>query len=328
MKALTFDSFGSPEVLVFKDVPFPVLKNNEVLVKMEFIGLNFADIYRRKGNYHLKGSPPFIAGYEGSGHIVDCNGHSEYSLGAPICFADVPFANAEYVAVPTDHIIPIPNQISLPQACTILLQGLTAQYLSEDSHKVKENEVILIHAAAGGVGQLLTQICKSKKATVIGLSTSQNKLKRIVDQGADYAILLDENWTENIKEITRNEWVDVVYDSIGNTLQDSFSVTKTCGKVVFYGMSGGNPPPVDPRMLMDSSKTLVGGDLWSYLTSKEERIKRSTRLFEWLKSGIIKPTEPTILNLADGKLAHQLLESGNSTGKILLQVTNHTEYIR
>jgi NADPH2:quinone reductase len=152
MKALTFSKFGKPEVLEYLEVSSPEIKENEVLVKMKAIGLNYADIYRRKGNYHLKGTPPFIAGYEGAGVVFKSNS-SRYSIGERVAFADVPFANAEFVVVPEDHIIPIPEQIDFQLAASVLLQGLTAHYLSINSFKVQANHIVLIHAAAGGVGQ-------------------------------------------------------------------------------------------------------------------------------------------------------------------------------
>ncbi len=317
MKALTFSSFGNSDVLEYRDVPDPTLQVNEVLVEMKAIGLNFADIYRRKGNYHLKGEPPFIAGYEGAGVVVNANGNNEFKVGDRIGFADVPFSNAEYVAVPVSHAIPLPSAIDEATAASILLQGLTAHYLATDSHQTKKGEVVLVHACAGGVGQLLTQISKLLGAKVIGLTSSNDKAAIALAQGADQVFLYNEDWKEKVLQDCPGG-VDVVYDSIGSTLQDSFAVAKTCGQVVFYGMAGGDPTFVDPRMLMDSSKTLTGGDLWSYLTSKEERIKRANQLFAWISSKQIHVAAPTIFSLADGKAAHDFLESRKSTGKIIL----------
>jgi NADPH:quinone reductase len=317
MKALAFSIFGTPDVLEYIDIPIPELKVNEVLVKMKAIGLNYADIYRRKGNYHLKGNPPYIAGYEGSGIIVKSNS-LKYKIGERIAFADVPFANAEYVVALESHIIPIPENISYSLAASVLLQGLTAHYLSFDSHKVLPNEIILIHAASGGVGQILTQICKLKGAKVIGLTRNEYKIETILKSNADYAITLDKDWKSKVMGITINRGVDVVYDSVGSTLLDSFEVTKNCGHIVFYGMSGGDPKPIDPRMLMDTSKTLTGGDLWSYLTSEEERKKRAKQLFDWIINGDIKIKQPVNFKLSEGRKAHEYLENGQSSSKILL----------
>lgn len=316
MKALCFNSFGGPEVLYYGEVPEPVIGENELLIKNKAIGLNFADIYRRKGKYHLTGKAPFIAGYEGAGEVVRV-GHNitDIQIGDRIGFADVPLANAEFVAVPYEKAIPLPDHISFEMAAASLLQGLTAQYLISDSYTVKSGDTVLIHAAAGGVGQLLVQLCKHSGAKVIGLTSSEEKRQTVLNAGADEALLYTDDWKKHLKEQSK---VDVVFESIGSTLMDSFEVTKVSGTVVFYGFSGGNPPLIDPRMLMDNSQTLTGGDLWSYLTSREERLKRSSVLFDWISKNIVTINVSKIFALSDGAAAHQYLESRKSTGKILL----------
>lgn len=317
MKALTFSSFGTSDVLQYIDVPDPVLKEGELLVKMKAIGLNFADVYRRHGNYHLKGTPPYIAGYEGSGIVVDANNVQDFKVGDSICFADVSFAHAELVAVPATHALPLPNNISFETAAAVLLQGLTAQYLTQDSYPVKMNEHAVVHACAGGVGQLLVQICKMKGAVVTGLTSSIEKAAVAKKNGADEVFLYSDDWVNKIKAFT-GKGADVIYESVGTTLMQSLEATRECGTVVFYGFAGGNPPHIDPRLLMDGSKTLVGGDLWGYLTSKMERVKRSNELFSWISTGKIKITPPTVFYLKDGKAGHDLLESRKSTGKVVL----------
>lgn len=317
MKALTFSTFGNSDVLEYTEIPNPTLKKDTILVEMQAIGLNFADVYRRKGNYHLVGNPPFIAGYEGAGIVVDANGSSDFKIGDRIAFADVPYANAELVAVPLDHVIPLPESISFETAATVLLQGLTAHYLATDSHKTQKGETVLIHACAGGVGQFLTQISKLLGVTVIGLTSSSEKATVSLQNGADKTFLYSEDWKEQVLSFYPNG-VDAVYDSVGSTLSDSFEVTKNCGQVVFFGMAGGDPDFINPRMLMDTSKTLTGGDLWSYLTSKEERIKRAHQLFDWITNGQITIAKPTVFKLSEGKKAHDYLESRKSTGKIIL----------
>jgi NADPH2:quinone reductase len=317
MKALTFSAFGPSDVLEYTDVKDPVLQPGELLVEMKSIGLNFADIYRRKGTYHLKGMPPYIAGYEGAGIVIDHNHLPGFKNGDRVAFADVPFANAVLVAVPVTHAIPLPEDISFDTAAAVLLQGLTAHYLATDSHKTQPGETALIHAAAGGVGQLLTQICKLLGAHVIGLTSSGIKREIAILQGAGKVFLYEEDWKKAVLDICP-AGVDVVYDSVGSTLEESFSVTRLCGQVVFFGMSGGQPPLVDPAMLMDTSKTITGGDLWNYLTSGEERIKRAQQLFEWIRTKQVNVATPTTFKLSDGKAAHDFLESRKSTGKILL----------
>jgi NADPH:quinone reductase len=314
MKALTFSTFGTPQVLKYIDVAEPTLKSDEVLVQMKAIGLNYADVYRRKGNYHLKGEPPYIAGYEGAGIIVENNGIEGFKNGDKICFADVPFANAEFVAVPVEKCIPLPADISFETAASVMLQGLTAQYLTSDSYAVSAKDVVLIHACAGGVGQLLVQICKMKGAKVIGLTSSKDKRNTAIANGCDAVFLYNEDWVK----LCKIEQISVVYESVGTTILQSFETVKETGSIVFYGFAGGNPPLIDPRMLMDGSKKLIGGDLWSYLISKEERVSRSKVLFDWIIEGKINIPSPTSFALADGRMAHELIESRKSTGKIIL----------
>ncbi|TNP07913.1 quinone oxidoreductase family protein [Bacillus pacificus] len=319
MKALCFEQFGNPDVLQYKVLNDPIINPNEILVRTKAIGLNFADIYRRRGDYHLAGNPPYILGYEGAG-IVEKVGADVTNInpGDRIAFADVPFANAELVAVPLEKAIPLPDSISFETAASVLLQGLTAHYLTKDSYQIKQGDTALVHAAAGGVGQLLIQIIKLLGGKVIGLTSAKEKAQIATLAGADHIFLYTEAWLAKVLEITNGDGVNVVYESVGSTLEESFNATKISGTVVFYGMAGGNPAPVDPRMLMDASKTLTGGDLWNVLTSYEERIERSSQLFEWIATEKLKIASSNTFSLQDGARAHELLESRKSTGKILL----------
>jgi NADPH:quinone reductase len=318
MKALVFEKFGGPDVLDYREINDPVIGPNEILLEMKAIGLNFADVYRRKGNYHLEGQPPYILGYEGAGIVKSVGSNVRGVLvGDRIGFADVPAANAELVAVPKDKAIPIPDGVTFESAASLLLQGLTAHYLTKDTFSIKKGDLALVHAAAGGVGQLLIQIIKLKGGTVIGLTSSDEKRQNALTAGADSVFLYSENWKEQVMNITSDKGMDVVYESVGSTLMDSFEVTSIGGTVVFFGMAGGDPVKVDPRMLMDTSKTLTGGDLWNVLTSHEERVIRSRELFQWIEDGKVKISE-TVFPLNEGKKAHEFIESRKSTGKILL----------
>ncbi|MCT4777031.1 MULTISPECIES: quinone oxidoreductase family protein [Exiguobacterium] len=319
MKALVFHQFGGPEVLSYADIATPTIQADEVLVRMKAVGLNFADVYRRKGNYHLVGEPPYVLGYEGAG-IIEAVGTDITSLqiGDRIAFADVPHANAEFVAVPSEKAIPLPDSISFETAASIMLQGLTAHYLVHDSYMIQPGDVAVVHAAAGGVGQLLTQMIQLRGGSVLGLTSSEEKKRTIEALGAKYACRYDADWVTEVHAKTDGAGADVVYDSVGSTLRDSFEATRIGGTVVFYGMAGGDPEPIDPRMLMDTSKTLTGGDLWNVLTSREERVRRANELFSWVQDGALLVQAPTTFALSDGASAHRLLESRQSQGKILL----------
>jgi NADPH2:quinone reductase len=317
MRALCLDSFGGPEALSIRELPDPKPGVGEVVVRTEAIGLNFADVYRRRGQYHLEGQPPYILGYEGAGHVVALGEGVDVPLGARVGFADVPFANATLVRVPFERLISIPDDISLEIAAAVLLQGLTAQYLLEDSHTVKPGETVLVHAAAGGVGSLLVQLATHRGARVLGLASSSEKCSRALALGAASAVTYTEDWVARAR-CFGGAGVDVAYDSVGSTLAHSLEAIRVGGHVVFYGMAGGFPAPVDPRMLMDTSRSLTGGDLWNVLSSRAERIKRSEELFGWVRTRVVGVEVSRVFPLAEGAAAHRLLESRKTTGKILL----------
>lgn len=322
MKALCFNRFGGPEVLEYHDVPDAVAGQGEVLVRMHAIGLNFADIYRRRGNYHLATEPPYIAGYEGAGVVVDIGpsggAESPFCTGDRVSFADTPFANAEYVAVPGEKLIPLPDDVSFETAAAVLLQGLTAQYLTHDSHMVRAGETVLVHAAAGGVGLLLVQIARLLGGRVLGLTSGDKKRTAALTAGAEHVALYDSAWVDEARRFAGGRGVDVVYDAVGSTLSDSLRAVRRGGHVVFYGMAGGDPAPLDPRVLMEESKSLTGGDLWNVLTSREERIRRTTELFGWIREGQLLVEVGARFALADGAEAHTYLASRRSIGKVLL----------
>jgi NADPH2:quinone reductase len=314
---LGFDRFGGPEVLALRDVPDPAPRPGHAVVRMRAIGLNFADVYRRRGNYHLAGEPPWIAGYEGAGVVESVAGESSSRVGDRVGFGDSPFANAELVSVPFDKLIPLPDDIAFDTAAALLLQGLTAQYLTRDSHPLRGGESALVHAAAGGVGLLLVQIARALGARVLGVTSSEAKARAVLDAGADAVALDAQDWVKAAHDLVPGG-VDVAYDSVGITLPRSFEAVRTGGHVVFYGMAGGDPPLVDPRMLMDSSKSLTGGDLWNVLRTAEDRRSRAAELFGWVRAGSLKVHVAARFPLAEGAAAHAFLESRRSSGKVLL----------
>ncbi|MEA2690983.1 MAG: NADPH:quinone reductase [Acidobacteriota bacterium] len=322
MKALCFDRFGGPEVLEYRDLPDPVPAPGQAIVRTAAIGLNFADVYRRRGEYHLAGSPPYVPGYEAAGVVESVEpGEGDlprFSPGDRVGLADSPFANAEKVRVPLDRLIPLPDDIDFETVAGLLLQGLTAQYLTRDSHPLRPGETAVVHAAAGGVGLLLVQIAKLLGARVYGLTSSEEKRAAALAAGADGVFLYRQDWLGSLREATGGRGADVAYDSVGTTLPESFAAVRTGGHVVFYGMAGGKPAPVDPAMLMDSSKSLTGGDLWNVLNGWEERVRRAGELFQWVRSGQLQVRISARFPLAEGAEAHAFLESRGSIGKVLL----------
>jgi NADPH:quinone reductase len=320
MHALTFSRFGGPEVLQWTAMPDPQPAPGVAVVRTRAIGLNFADIYRRQGRYHLAGAPPWIAGYEASGeisalHADDARG--AFRVGQRVAFADSAFANAEQVAVPLERLIVLPDDIAHDTAAALLLQGLTAQFLLEDSHAVQAGERLLVHAAGGGVGQLLVQLAHARGARVIALASSEEKRESARAAGAMATLDSGGDWQQRVRELAAGG-VDVVYDSIGRTLGDSLALARIGGTVVFYGMAAGDPDAVDPRVLMDRSLRLVGGDLWNVLTTAQARQQRADRLFAAVRAGDLRVSIAARVPLRDGARAHALLEGRGSAGKVLL----------
>lgn len=314
MKALYFETFGSSDVLKYGELPDPVINNQEVLVQTAYIGLNFADIYRRRGGYHIEpNSPyPYINGYEASGIIIDAE--AKHLIGKSVLFVDVPFANAEKVAVPLEKIIFLPDEISLKEAATIGLQGLTADFLVHDLGKNKPKDKAFVTGISGGVGQILAQMLIADGVEVWG-SSSAHKVQVALDFGA-----------KKVLPSRHLEWIpdykgqfDSCYDGVGTTLKASIDLIKNKGKVIFFGMAAGTPPAIDFIELLSQSKSILTGDLWDFLSSFEERKVRSNRLFTYFKEEKIKVTEPHLFALSEGKAAHDFLENGKNVGKILLK---------
>ncbi|HWX65644.1 MAG TPA: quinone oxidoreductase [Rhodanobacter sp.] len=318
MHALLSEKFGGPDVLHWGERPDPILAPGQALVRMHSVGLNFADVYRRNGNYHLSGTAPWILGYEGAGVIEHAAvGDPLFPRGARVGFADMPYANAELVAVDLDKLIPLPDDITFDTAAATLLQGLTAQYLVTDSYQVRRGDVAVVHAAAGGVGQLLVQMLKALGASVLGVASSATKRAAVLAVGADAACGYDELLAQT-QRLSAGRGADVVYDSVGRTLGDSLAAARIGGTVVFYGMAAGDPDPVDPRLLMDRSLTLTGGDLWNVLTSASIRRERAAALFAQIRAGQLRPNIAARFPLSDGAQAHAYLESREAIGKVLL----------
>ena len=321
MHALTFDQFGPPDVLQWREVADPVAGEGGAVVRIAAAGLNFADVYRRRGDYHMDATPPWILGYEGAGTIVGIGPGDPggFALGDRVGFADAPRANAELVGAPLDKLVPLPADISFELASAVMLQGLTAQYLVNDSYAVRAGDTALVHAAAGGVGLLLTQMLVAKGARVIALASTETKRAAALHAGASDALAYDTDWVARVQAL-RPGGVDVVYESVGSTLVHSMAATRTGGAIVFYGFAGGNPPVVDPRTLMDRSLTVTGGDLWNVLTGPGERRRRAAELFGLLRDGRLTATIAARVAMARGAEAHRMLEGRGTIGKLVLTI--------
>lgn len=318
MFALSFEAFGGPEVLQYVELPDPPVLPGHVLVDVKAAGVNFADIYRRRGTYRELGDPPYINGYEGAGIVSAVGaGVSGIRIGDRIGFVDVARANVSRLNVPADRAIPLPDDVDYETAAAVLLQGLTAQYLCEDSTVIAPGDWVVVHSAAGGVGRHLVRFCRAKGARVIAMASSPEKRQIAQDLGADVMFGYEHDWVSAVRDMTEGG-AHVVYDAVGSTLDKSIEAARPRGVIVTYGMSDAPPGPVDPLVLMQSSKALRGAELWDYLDSAAERARRSARLFAALSSGILQVPPIETFALSDGRRAHQRLEDRSFSGKVVL----------
>jgi len=319
MKAVKLYRYGNPDELIYEEIEKPQIKNGEVLVKVSRAGINFSDIYQRKGVNPLP-SLPYILGQEGAGIVVESLS-SEFKTGDRVAWLASNGAYAEYVSIPVDKLIHIPENISDEIAASGLLQGITAHYLAYSTYKVNSETVALVHAGAGGVGALLVQLLKKQGATVITTVSSNGKVVLAQSTGADFVIdTSNQNFVEVCREVTQGQGVDVVYDSIGLvTYEGSLSVVKPLGLLVLFGQSSGKVPPIDPIALSkQGSIYLTRPTLATYTATREELQKRAHEVFKLIEENILKININKVYSLDQASLAHQDLESRKTTGKLLL----------
>jgi NADPH2:quinone reductase len=319
MKAIRVHEFGGPDVLRYDDVPLPEPGPGEARVKLAATGVNFIDIYHRKGQY--PGQMPLTLGQEGAG-IVDAVGAgvSEVQVGDQVVYASVQGAYAEYALVPAARLVQVPAGVSLEQAAALMLQGLTAHYLALSTFPLKPGDTALVHAAGGGVGQLLVQIAKRRGARVIA-TASAAKLGLARAAGADEAIDYDaDDFAAAVKQLTGGRGADVVYDSVGKTTFDgSLNSLRPRGYLVLYGQSSGPVPPLDPQVLNSKgSLFLTRPTLGHHVATREELLARTNDLFGWVQAGELKIAIDTSFALADAAEAHRYLEARKTKGKVLL----------
>jgi NADPH2:quinone reductase len=320
MQAIRVHEFGGPEVLRCDDLPVPEPGQGEVLVKMAAAGVNFIDIYHRIGIYQQP--LPTTLGVEGAGTVAAVGpGVSEFKPGDPVAFSGPPGADAEYTLVPAAKLVPVPAALDLSLAAAVLLQGMTAHFLTHSTFPLKKGDTTLIHAAAGGVGLLLVQMAKRLGATVIGTTSSEEKAQLVREAGADHVILYTQtDFEAETKRLTEGRGVDVVYDSVGQTtFEKSLNVLRMRGMLVLFGQSSGKVPPIDPLILNSKgSLFLTRPTVFHYTATREELLWRSGDVFKWVAAGQLQVRVDRQLPLADTAEAHRLLASRQTAGKLLL----------
>jgi len=321
-KAFRFYETGGSDVLRFEDVEVGAPGTGEVRLRQEAIGLNYIDIYFRSGVYPAPSLPSGL-GLEGSGVIEAVgDGVTDLAVGDRVAYAAQPLgAYAEARVMPAKGLVKIPDGISFDLAAAAMLQGMTAQYLLRRTYHVKKGDTILIHAAAGGVGQIVCQWAKHLGATVIGTVGSKEKAEITKSKGCDYPILYrEEKVSERVKEITNGQGVEVVYDSVGkDTFDDSLDCLKRLGMMVSFGQSSGAVPPVPLKALAPGAYFLTRPSVFQYTATREELLATANELFDVLKSGVVKIDIDATYALADAKQAHDDLEGRKTTGSVILK---------
>jgi NADPH2:quinone reductase len=309
MHAIVIEEKGGPEVLQLQDVPEPTAGDGELLVQVEAIGVNYRDVYEREGRGAAYGRAklPLIVGAEGAGTVV--------GTGERVGWVAAPGSYAERVVVPADAAIPIPDGVSSEQAAAVLLQGMTAHYLAYSTYAVQRDDIVVVHAAAGGVGLLLTQLCKALGAYVVATTSGGEKAELARAAGADEALGYGD-FRARVEELGG---AHVVYDAVGaTTFGDSLGALRARGFMVLYGMSSGPAPAIDPQSLQAKSLYLTRPGLPQYIATRDELLERAGAVLGWVADGTLDVRIGGRYPLAEARRAHEDLEARRSTGKLLL----------
>ena len=320
MKAIQVKQVGGPEVMELKEMLVPEPKTNEAAVKIVASGVNFIDVYYREGRY--RAATPFIPGQEAAGDVVAVgSGVTSVKVGDRVAYTMVLGSYAEYATVAADRLVKIPDDVSYQQAAGTMLQGMTAHYLSHSTYPLKKGETALVHAAAGGVGLLLTQMAHNIGARVIATVSTEEKAKLARDAGADEVILYTQvDFEGETKRLTGDKGVDVVYDSVGKTtFEKGLNVLRPRGCMVLYGGSSGPVPPFDPIQLSQKGSLFVTRpSLGNYLATRQELEQRADAVFGMIASGKLKVRIEHLYPLQEAPQAHRDLEGRKTAGKLLL----------
>jgi len=320
VKAIRIHNYGGPEVLQYEDAPAPSAGKGEAVVKIAAAGLNFIDIYFRSG-LSKAASLPFTPGHEGAGTVTSIGeGVTEVKAGDRVAYAMTMGSYAEYAVVPAWRLVQLPDQVNFHLGAAILLQGMTAHYLTHNTFPLKAGHKALVHAGAGGVGLLLIQVAKNCGATVYATVGSDAKAELARAAGADATIVYSTHDFETEVKRLEPRGVDVVYDSVGaSTFDRSLNCLRPRGYMVLYGQSSGPVSPVDPAVLAGKgSLFLTRPTLIHYAMSRDEVLSRSTDLFRWLLSGDLTFKVDHAFPLADAAKAHEALAGRKTTGKVVL----------
>jgi NADPH2:quinone reductase len=320
VKAVRVHAPGGPEALRYEDVPEPRPKAGEAVVRVEAAGLNFIDVYHRTGLY--KAALPLTLGQEGAGTVLAVAPDvKDVAPGDRVAWAGVFGAYADQAAVPAERLVKLPDGVDTRQGAAAMLQGMTAHYLACTVYPLKPGQTCLVHAAAGGVGLLLTQIAKLRGARVIGTVSTEEKARLAREAGADETIdYTKQDFEAEVRRLTGGKGVEAVYDSVGKTtFEKGFCCLAPRGMMALFGQSSGPVGAFDPQVLAQrGSLFLTRPSLFHYIATREELVARAGEVLSWVGDGRLKLRIGKEFPLRDAAEAHRALEGRLTTGKVLL----------
>ncbi len=320
MKAVRVHTAGGPEVLRHEEVPEPQLEPGKAIVRVEVAGVNFIDVYHRTGLY--KASMPLTLGQEGAGTVLAVGPDvADLRPGDRVSWASAFGGYAEKAAVAADRLVKIPDGVTARQAAAAMLQGMTAHYLACSTFPLKPGDTCLIHAGAGGVGLLLTQVAKMRGARVLTTVSTAEKARLSREAGADVVIdYTTEDFEAEARKATGGRGVEVVYDSVGKTtFEKGLASLAPRGMMVLFGQSSGPIAPFDPQVLSQrGSLYLTRPSLFVYVAARSELLERSSQVLGWVRDGKLKLRIEHEFPLERAADAHRALEGRKTTGKVLL----------
>jgi NADPH:quinone reductase len=320
MNAVRVHEAGGPEVLRYEELPTPAPGAGEALVRLEAAGVNFVDIYQRSGLYKM--AMPFTAGSEAAGIVESVGaGVTDVRPGDRVAYAGVPGAYATHAVAPAARLIKLPAGVDTKTAAAAMLQGMTAHYLTHSTYPLGPADTALLHAAAGGVGLLLTQMAKMRGAKVIGTVSTEAKAALARQAGADEVILYtQQDVAAEVKRITGGRGVQVVYDSVGkSTFEGSINSLAPRGYMVTFGNASGPVPPIDPLLLSQKGSLFVTRPtMANYIATRDELAKRAGDVLGWIAAGKLKVRIDRTFPLPQAAEAHRALAGRGTAGKLLL----------
>jgi len=327
VKAIRVHELGGPEVLRYEDIPDVVARPGHAVIRVAAAGVNYLDVYYRSGFHwggHHRVELPYIPGAEASGTVVAVGeGVTEVQVGDRVAYgiSNGRGSYAELSVVPAWHLVKVPERVDIETAGAVMQQGMTAHYLSHSVYRLSDKDTALVHAAAGGTGLLLTQMAKLCGARVIGVASTDEKAALARANGADEVIVSSRSDFEaEVKRLTGNKGVNVVYDSIGKTTFDkSMNSLAPLGMMVLYGQSSGAVPPFDTAILNAKGSILLARpSLTHYVANRADVLSRGGDIFRWIEQGRLKVHIGQRLRLSEAAQAHKLLSARATTGKVLL----------